>query len=186
MFQSFTYFLISFKVGFTFRSEPCLIWFWYIISSASNFLGILYYYLFKIICLCGELLLSILLFIWILYCLFQTTPFLLISFLFFTILHFISESQLIFILIYQLKGFLLIFKSNYFNEIFDITYEILIFCKIAKDINLQKSFKLLLTFTLDIFSKKHSSTEGFICFLLIVHNLSLLQAFLSYACTLDI
>ena len=49
MFQSYPDFLISFKVGFTFRWEPCLIWFWNIISSASNFRGIIYHSSLKII-----------------------------------------------------------------------------------------------------------------------------------------
>ena len=58
----------------------------------------------------------------------------------FFILYFIAESQLLFILISQLLKSLLIFKSKHSNKIYDRSYEILIFYKMAKDINLQKFF----------------------------------------------
>ena len=49
LFRSYADFLISFKVGFTFRRETCLIWFWHIISSAYNSCGIICHSSFKII-----------------------------------------------------------------------------------------------------------------------------------------
>ena len=60
---------------FSFRWEPWLIWFWYIISSVSNFCGIIYHSSFTHIFLCGELLLDFLLFVLVLYCLFSIHSF---------------------------------------------------------------------------------------------------------------
>ena len=116
LFQWYIDFLISFKVGFTFRWETCLIWFWYIISSSSNSRRIINHSSFKLIFLslwwftfensfilfCIILLIfRLLLFYW---------------FLFFAIWYFITESQLIFILINQLLESLLLFKSKHSNN----------------------------------------------------------------------
>ena len=113
--------------------------------------------------ICSKSFFSVVSYFWIFFYLiyyyiiyFQTTPFLIISF-YVVILYFIAESQLIFILIYQLLESLLVFKNNYSHDIFDKSYKILIFCKISKDINLKKALKLLLIFTPDtpdIFSKE--------------------------------
>ena len=68
-------FLISFKVGFTFRWIPCYIWFWCIISFSSNSRWIINHSSFTVIFLDGELLLDILLFVLVLYFLFLNHSF---------------------------------------------------------------------------------------------------------------
>ena len=89
-------FLISFKVGFTFRWIPFYIWFWYIISFFSNSRGIINHSSFTVIFLYGELLLDILLFVLVLYFLFLNHSFLLILY-FFAIWFLFTESQLVFL-----------------------------------------------------------------------------------------
>ena len=114
--------------------------------SFSNSSGIIYHYFFKIIFLCGELLLDILSFVLLLYYLFSDHSFYDYFFLLLLFCTFCWKSINIYINIPIIR-IILIFKSNYSYDIFDKSYKILIFCKIAKDINLKKALKLLLTFT---------------------------------------
>ena len=103
-------FLISFKVGFTFKWIPCYTWFWCIISFSSNSHGIINHSSFTVIFLCDELLLDIPLFVLVLYFLFLNHSFF-ANFIFFAIWFFIYWKSINFV-INQLLECLLIFKVN--------------------------------------------------------------------------